>query len=183
MPLKAFVKVGSITNLSDARYCAGMGVDMLGFCTTEGRENYVKPGQYQEIRGWINGPLVVAEVYGIRNPNELIEIIENYKPNYVEMSLGELVFFSSLPLPLILSIQENDVINNLSIQPEFVICKKVFETPFPLLLEIKSKLEVKSLLENQYVKGFVLQGTTEIKPGLKDYEAITDVLELLDVED
>ena len=29
MPLKTFVKVGNITNLSDARYCAGMGVDML----------------------------------------------------------------------------------------------------------------------------------------------------------
>ncbi len=183
MPLKTFVKVGSITNLSDARYCAGMGVDMLGFCTIEGKENYVRPAQFQEIRGWINGPLVVAEVYGIRNPNELTEIIENYKPNYVEMSLQELALFSFLPLPLILSLQENDVVSNLSTKPEYVISKSVFKTPFPLLLEIKSKLEVKSLLENQYVKGFVLQGTTEIKPGLKDYEAITDVLELLEVED
>ena len=29
--LKTQVKVSSITNLSDARYCAGMGVDLLGF--------------------------------------------------------------------------------------------------------------------------------------------------------
>ncbi len=32
MALKTIVKVGNITNLSDARYCAVMGVDMLGFC-------------------------------------------------------------------------------------------------------------------------------------------------------
>jgi phosphoribosylanthranilate isomerase len=38
MPLKTFVKVGCITNLSDARYCAGMGVDMLGFRAVEVRK-------------------------------------------------------------------------------------------------------------------------------------------------
>ena len=65
MPLKTFVKVGCITNLSDARYCAGMGVDMLGFRAVESQENYIKPSQFQEIRGWIAGPLVVAEVYGV----------------------------------------------------------------------------------------------------------------------
>ena len=182
MPLKTFVKVGSITNLSDARYCAGMGVDMLGFRTVEGQENYIRPAQFQEIRGWINGPLVVAEVYGIRNPNELTEIVENYKPDYLEMSLAELGLFTSLPLPLILSVQENDIIKSLPKQPDFVITKSVFKTAFPLLLEIESKIGVKSYLENQDVKGFVLKGTSEIKPGLKNYEVITDVLELLELD-
>ena len=62
MPLKTFVKVGSITNLSDARYCAGMMVDMLGFRSVEGQEGYIKPAQFQEIRGWISGPLVISFV-------------------------------------------------------------------------------------------------------------------------
>lgn len=54
MPLKTLVKVGKITNLSDARYCAGMNVDMLGFVTVESRENYLPVKDYQDIRGWVS---------------------------------------------------------------------------------------------------------------------------------
>lgn len=31
MALKTFVKISGVNNLSDARYCAGMGVNQLGF--------------------------------------------------------------------------------------------------------------------------------------------------------
>ena len=41
MSLQTFVKVGEITNLSDARYCAGMGVDLLGFNVVENTPGYV----------------------------------------------------------------------------------------------------------------------------------------------
>ena len=33
--LKTLIKVSNINNLSDARYCAGMGVEMLGFSMDE----------------------------------------------------------------------------------------------------------------------------------------------------
>ena len=183
MPLKTFVKVGCITNLSDARYCAGMGVDMLGFRTLEGHENYMKPLQFQEIRGWISGPLVVAEIYGLTNPEDLTAILEHYKPDYIEMGLPELSLFSTLPLPLVLSVQENDVLEGLSVQPDYLLSKKPFKSSIPLLVEVHSKDEVNVLLENQDVKGIVLQGGTELKPGLKDFEVMNEVLEHLEVEE
>src|SRR5688572_33445133 len=116
MPLKTFVKVGCITNLSDARYCAGMGVDMLGFRVVEGQEDYIKPSQFQEIRGWISGPSVVAEVYGLKSPDDLAPILESFKPDYLEMSLQELSLFSTLPLPFVLAAHEHDSFANLNVE-------------------------------------------------------------------
>jgi phosphoribosylanthranilate isomerase len=43
MALKCFVKVGNVTNLSDARYCAGMGVDLLGFPVDAAQPGPVAP--------------------------------------------------------------------------------------------------------------------------------------------
>ncbi|HKZ37827.1 MAG TPA: hypothetical protein VJ184_09265 [Chryseolinea sp.] len=183
MPLKTFVKVGSISNLSDARYCAGMGVDMLGFRTIQGEESYITPGHFQEIRGWINGPLVVAEIYGIKNPGELAAILENYKPDYLEMSLKELTLFSTLPLPLLLFVEKGDLIKDLPFKPDYLVSRQIFYSPFPLLIEIQSKDEVQTLLDSEQVKGFVLHGTVELKPGLKEIELMADVLELLELED
>jgi phosphoribosylanthranilate isomerase len=183
MPLKTFVKVGAVTNLSDARYCAGMGVDMLGFRVIQGQKNYIGHSQYQEIRGWITGPDIVAEIYGIKDPDDLQAILENYKPDYLEMGLRELSLFRNLPIPLILAVNEKDLIESLPVDPVYVISDYIFMTPIPLLVGIQNKAEVVPLLENSFVKGIALEGSAEIKPGLKNYEVINEVLELLETDD
>lgn len=183
MPLKTFVKVGSISNLSDARYCAGMGVDMLGFGAIEGGENYIKASQFQEIRGWINGPLIVAEIYGIADPKDLATILEHYKPDYLEMGLQELALFTSLPRPFMLSIDDDDSVDTLTLRPDYAISNRFFECAVPLLVRIQSVEDVKPLLESHAVKGIVLKGGSELKPGLKDFEVVNEVLEFLEIED
>lgn len=182
MALRTFVKVASITNLTDARYCAGMGVDMLGFRTVPGQENYIKPSEFQEIRGWITGPIIVAEIYGLKNAEELPEIIENYKPDFIEMGLNELSLFPSLPLPFLLSISQEDPWGNLSVQPAYLISKRPFEATIPLLIEIQSLEQLKREISNHDAKGIVLKGGAELKPGLKDFEVINDALEFLEME-
>ena len=61
MALKTKVKINRITNLTDARYCSGMYVDVLGFSLEEGSPHYVSPSQFQEITGWISGADYAAE--------------------------------------------------------------------------------------------------------------------------
>jgi phosphoribosylanthranilate isomerase len=182
MPLKTLVKVGSITNLTDARYCAGMEVDMLGFRAIPGQENYIQPAQFQEIRGWVNGPRIVAEIYGITNPDELNAILENYKPDYLEMSVEELSLFGGLPLPVLLSVENPIDAERLGIRPQYLIGKTFFKSAIPLLIEVHSTDVLPSLLENKDVSGIVLKGGIEQKPGLKDFEVLNDVLELLEIE-
>lgn len=50
------LKVCGITDLSDARYLAGLGVDYLGFIQHEESPRYVDPKHAGEMIEWIYGP-------------------------------------------------------------------------------------------------------------------------------
>ncbi|MBX2819459.1 MAG: phosphoribosylanthranilate isomerase [Rhodothermaceae bacterium] len=50
------LKICGITSLADARYCAGAGVDYLGFIQYESSPRYIEPSQAKEIIGWLYGP-------------------------------------------------------------------------------------------------------------------------------
>lgn len=184
MPLKTLVKVGSITNLSDARYCAGMGVDLLGFRVIEGQVNYLPPEQFQEIRGWVAGPQVVAEVFGLKNQNELNAILEDYRPDYLEMGVGEVSLFHALPLPFILCLKEDDPIQGLRLKPAFILFNELNLNSYdgPLLLEVHSGEDVQRVLNDPRIHGIALNGSSEIRPGLKDYNALAEILEQLEMD-
>ncbi len=183
MPLKTFVKVGSITNLSDARYCAGMGADMLGFNAVEGKDQYISPKQFQEIRGWVTGPMVVAEVSGLQSAAQLTSIIENYQPDYLELGLAELTFLSENPIPFILRLDKELTDIKLPNKPTFVLASTFLSnTISPLLIEVSSLAEAEQALQHTTIKGIALRGSAEISPGLKNYAELADVLELLDAD-
>lgn len=181
MPLKTVVKVGSITNLSDARYCAGMGVDFLGFRAVEGQENYLPPKKYQEIRGWVTGPQTVAEVYGLTEAAQLDVLLEDYKPDYLEMGMAELNLFATLPLPVILRV-EGEIPAGLRLKPRYLLVTtlKGHGDSIPLLLEVNRPGEMPDVLGEG--NGLALNGGSEISPGLRDYSGLAEILEQLEVE-
>ena len=183
MALKTLVKIGGITNLSDARYCAGMGVEMLGFNVISGHPNYIGPEFFQQIRGWVSGPLIVAEIAGLKDSQELEVILENYHPDMLQMELSELRNIPSPPLPYILRLKRNEDITHLAIQPEYILGENpALMSSIPFLIEVSSTNEVTSALSNSLVKGIALNGGPELKPGLKDYSTMGEILELLEVE-
>ncbi|MBL7857481.1 MAG: phosphoribosylanthranilate isomerase [Cyclobacteriaceae bacterium] len=189
MPLKTFVKVGSITNLSDARYCAGMGVDLLGFCALEGQANYISPKQFQEIRGWVSGPKVVAEISGLNHAAALSAIIENYRPDFLELGVAELPAVGKLSIPLILRGTASELQQLTTEQKNiaFMLIQehdKVELLPdgIPVLLELTS-LSNLEVLHHHPSFGIALSGSSEISPGLKNYDHLAEVLEQLEIQD
>ncbi len=196
MALKTLVKVGSISNLSDARYCSGMSVDMLGFCAIAGKAHYVSPELYKEIRGWFSGPAIVAEVYGIQKGEDLPAIIQHYLPDFIELSLQDLLKIHSPYSTYILSTtfeelttQEASIAsfrNQISkiIIPAATAEKEIEELArsYKVMIRIDSETNVDTLLANKSVNGITLQGGTEEKPGLKNYDQLSDILEKLEVE-
>lgn len=57
---KPKLKICGITELEDARYCAGAGVDYLGFIQHEESPRYVDAGHAAEIIDWVHGPQPVG---------------------------------------------------------------------------------------------------------------------------
>lgn len=54
------VKICGITNLADARYCASLGADYIGFIQHEPSPRYVEPDMAREIIEWVEGPRPVG---------------------------------------------------------------------------------------------------------------------------
>ncbi|PSQ82676.1 MAG: N-(5'-phosphoribosyl)anthranilate isomerase [Bacteroidetes bacterium QS_7_67_15] len=58
MPPK--LKICGITELEDARYCAGAGADYLGFIQHEDSPRYIAPDEAAKIIDWVHGPAPVG---------------------------------------------------------------------------------------------------------------------------
>jgi phosphoribosylanthranilate isomerase len=183
MALSTLVKIGGITNLSDARYCAGMGVDMLGFGVIEGQPDFVAAPEFQEIRGWISGPKIVAALYGLNDSRELARILSAYQPDYLELSVHELDRFSTLPLPFILSVDNHPVPIKGDFKAAFIQASQyTSKYNLPFMLKITSPKDLRIIEREPAIAGIAMMGSSEIRPGLKSYDHIADVLEALEVD-
>ncbi len=182
MALKRIVKVGNITNLSDARYCSGMGVDMLGFQVVEGLENHLPAATYQEIKGWIAGPKVVVELYGIKDPTAFQKILEDYQPDLLEFGPAELAYLPpDVALPVIYSGAPDETTRHLRI--EFMIHDQVMEQAnIPVLINCEDEAQLKTILTDPTIEGVVLKGSPEERPGQQNYDHLADILEALEEE-
>jgi phosphoribosylanthranilate isomerase len=188
MPLKTLVKVGCVTNLSDARYCAGMGVDLLGFRVIAGSNHYIDHTLFQQIRGWLSGPKMVAECYGISEKTNIAEIISQFAPDYIELNLREyLLFKDAFSLPFIVDISEADILpaSEKFTNATYFITNKI-ELPEsvpagkPIIFKTHQKENVSSILSSNLFAGLALDGTAEIRPGFKTYDELADILEQLE---
>ncbi|HMQ00312.1 MAG TPA: hypothetical protein PKC24_11070 [Cyclobacteriaceae bacterium] len=192
MALKCIVKVGGISNLSDARYCAGMGVDMLGFSVKPGTEQYVSPERLAEIISWVAGPQVVLEL-----EDQSISDTSAYSNyNLIELNLAEASQFTLEPQQkLIIRIEKiteeqiaqirvlKDHLAYLIIHEDLISHAKTLNEIAALLLAVTSdKSTVLQYLDTYPLAGIELKGGIEEKTGFKDYEALADLLETLEVE-
>jgi phosphoribosylanthranilate isomerase len=61
MPLKIHVKAGNITSLTDARYFAAREVSWLGFCFDPKNAAYIQPSVVKAMKEWVEGPQLMGE--------------------------------------------------------------------------------------------------------------------------
>jgi phosphoribosylanthranilate isomerase len=196
--LKTKVKVGKITNLSDARYCAGMGVDMLGFSVGLGHTG-IDPKKYKEITEWVSGPDFVLEWDGAEIPGDFEHIIQPYNAGFVEIDARHLKNIPALRVRLIVTLQASDwhvlreVVqdnkNRISyviltgpelIPPDHALVTEI-GLQFPLLLGYGIAENNLDALSTLPIAGISLEGTEESSPGLKDYSHLSEILERLEI--
>ena len=196
MQQKPVIYVRRITNLSDARYCAGMGVDMLGFVIDPGDVDYVSPSRYQEMIGWIAGPkraLEIPENVQI----DFDEVLGQYKPDLLNVSITTIRRDDLPTLPLILNLSFNELSSYHSLEPrikanigyllinDFPVNASalplVLQDAPPIMLSLRrDQSQVLQLMNHTGAKGFALQGSRELAPGLKDYDHLSAILDELE---
>jgi phosphoribosylanthranilate isomerase len=194
MALKTKVKVGNITNLSDARYCAGMGVDMLGF-PVSGPDG-VSLEKFKEINGWVKGPELVLEIDSAENAAELSQ---QFYGNHIEIEaalLPSLKDMKDISLLVRVDLSEwkktSSLLHPYKQYIRYVVVKDYLDASIKVLKEVALDYSIlaeyssddgalEELLDLP-VEGIALKGGAELKPGLKDYEQLSGILEKLEIE-
>ncbi len=202
MSLNTIVKISHVTNLSDARYCAGMGVEMLGFSVDESSKDFVSLQKLNEMRGWVTGVQVGIETTS-SDLNIIVEKIETYNPDFIQITDPYLLtsLKSKTEKPIILSIEANQDADTIDIimqkckslvnyfllesntikhfdgdWPDFI---NLLTPHYPILLGFGISPQNVSSLSTA---GIALHGGTEIRPGFSDFGELMDILEALEID-
>jgi phosphoribosylanthranilate isomerase len=206
MALKTLVKISNVTNLSDARYCAGMGVDMLGFSMDADSINYIDPKKFDEIKSWVAGVQIVGETSAI-DPEVIEQLLNRYQPDILQIDEAALLpyvgtFGKSLILRVDLAqltLDQLDTLfqtgitgadyvlleNNgpLHLDADLKTSLYRLATRYPVLLGTGISVEnVHNLLTDLPVKGIALSGGDEERPGNKEFGELMNILEAIEEE-
>ena len=192
--LQTKVILSRVTNLSDARYASGMGVDYIGFSINPENTQYVTVEQAKTIGDWLSGVSIIGDV-----GDSMTADIADYSTSSIQTSNASIG--NELDEP-ILAIDVNAANINLAIQSLATHAAKV--NFFILNVETKELSALQSQLVELCSKypiyisadfdgenlafvlgeikptGIVLYGSVEEKPGFSSYDGIADILEQLE---
>ena len=188
---KKKILVRNISNLSEARYCAGMLVDFISFELDKNEVNFIDLKKYSEIKGWINGIKLLGNS-AFLTPNEIKELIkerdlDGFIFDYSQIDLIELldckIKIAQIPINQLFTIDEN-----IKSKIDYIIIygeKKDIDED--LLREIQLTIPVflgfnfeNVTFNSENLSGFAFNGTIELKPGFSSYNMLMDALEYLD---
>lgn len=208
MALRSFVKISSVTNLSDARYCAGMYVNLIGFDLEKTSKKFTSPQKFNEITGWLSGVEFVAE-FESTHPEKILKLAQDYKGiKFIEIKEEPyLRMLVNSPFGIIFKkeLESEEDLDDLIAKSQFfedfgVMLHLVSET-MPLNDTVTKKLKtlassvdvllgfgiepdtIGKVIEETDIKGIALKGGEEIKPGLKDFDQMAEILEALEMEE
>ena len=204
MALKTFVKIGRVNNLSDARYCAGMEVGLLGFRAEQSDDAHVSADFFHEMKEWLSGVGYVLEFGPKATALSIQEAVAAYEVEYVEVqSIDTLLSINDLKTKKILKLSEiNHAVDvtqlkSLATHLEYLLIEgdDIDEnSAMDIVGQLSDKIKVlvgfgitpqsvELLAQNEGVAGIAMQGGDEIRPGLKDFDELADVLEALEIDD
>ncbi|MEM1407939.1 MAG: phosphoribosylanthranilate isomerase [Bacteroidota bacterium] len=196
MALKTFVKVSGVNNLSDARYCAGMGVDLIGFNLDQSDPNFTSVDKFKEISDWLSGVEFVGE-FGNSTLDQIVNGLNQYNLSAIEVNDYTLLKdLKNVKTILRIDIEELYTVPH-DLKIDFLVVESR-QWPSPMQMDqinkrtigvkvlldcIATQQNVYELLELTDIHGISLTAGDEIRPGYKDYDELAEVLEALEEEE
>jgi phosphoribosylanthranilate isomerase len=203
MGLTIPVILNSVNNLSDARYAAGMGVDLMGFEVEIAAERYINPDLYKAITAWLSGVKTVAEI-AVLTPATLAIIQEHYQPDLIQFEkaegisielLSKITFIQKITAEKGAELDLLQHLESLILNPATFILLELSDWKdwtnhpeeilkvnhsFPVLWALPVEKEDALQIQNMELKGLALKGGDEQRPGWKDLDQLIDILEALE---
>ena len=203
------LKASSITNLSDARYFASYGINMIGFCFDPQSANFMNPFKVKEITGWIEGPKIVGEFKNL-SVEAINETIISQNLHYAQINLADIspehATINSVPLIVEIAVVAETNFNEVAIQLEkifrngdLVLLNLTALSPlnentlndfvknicrrYPTLLDYNFSSEnISSMVQQFNPAGICLHGSHEEKIGTKSFEALDALMSAIQEE-
>lgn len=187
------IKLGSVNNLTDARFGAAMGVEWVGFCFDNQNPLYVSPVQAQAIIGWLSGPVAVAEFAPTQGLNEIEDIVRLLGFEWIQIAEPAMLhYFEASDINIILELDSDDndfeaVLNSLPAEVKAILVKKV--TPeqaakltalhIPVLFDVEGlSTEQQNELKALSPYGINISGGFETAPGVRDFDEMNAIFEV-----
>ena len=179
-----------INNLTDARYFAAWGVDMMCYNIDPHTEGSLTVPQFKEITEWVEGPMTGIKIAGLAVP----ETMSTEGLNIKNVIISPFIDKSDLPSSLenvyrICTLEEgwqdddkliltlSKAVNQLS-ETEVDTIKSIASTKEVFLDSIFKASDLTNI-ESFGVTGIVLKGGDEEKVGYKSFDELDEVLEAL----
>lgn len=168
----------NITNLSDARYFAAWGVDYLSFNTIPESEYHLDIAKIKEIKDWVEGPACLIET----NALEFEEVADGHILSniYSSLPLNKESFFRITLSEIEKGLPSGKYILNVASESDLEALLKVQPSKtqgIEIFLDI-TKLDLKHFGKLGHY-GIVVQGGAEEKVGLKSFDELDELYELL----
>lgn len=168
MNLKTKVFVLEVSNLSDARYCASMGVDTIAFSLTG--DHAISKEEILAMSQWVSGVNI-----GIELDSSDEEVNQFIAENNFQVIISD--------DPEVLKNYSNKITILKTSEP----IKSNFSYHYSTLSDLPNLIvdapeinELDKCISQQNVAGLVLKGGEEIRPGYKTFDELADTLEALE---
>ncbi len=193
MQLKTKVIATGITNLHDARYCAGMGVEHIAFPIDPKLGNHISEPAFKEITGWISGTKLGVEISDV----EGIEL-DNFEADFYLTDNSDLIDKfpeANFILRVKTALEAQNLLPKYKDRVEFYILEwnnsdletslsqiDAYTQHYPIYVGFGITPEnVEAVISKIKPEGIALKGGKEIKVGLNDFDGLADVLEAIEV--
>lgn len=190
--------IRGINNLSDARYCAGMGADKITFILDPALPGHLDTKAVKELAGWIAGVELIGEFDQLSAPEinaiaaecgldavllrsyrTAAELTELAPPAYIELTLDLANSISDFPaavLGLVIELggsevpYDTDALHKLSQQQSLWLGPGLHPE------------RARELAMRLPLAGLVFPSGDEVKPGLRDFDQLEAVFEALETD-
>jgi phosphoribosylanthranilate isomerase len=178
--LKKKVLVNGISNLSDARYCAGMMVDFLSFELNENHNDHIPVAKIKEIKDWLSGPQIGGRF------TEWSENIdwETFRPDFLILTNPSDLKRAKEKASVIFL--ETDNVNNHDEFDGLIYTGNELDSlleivSIPVFVDLFSQNQtIEQLSIDKRITGIGLRGQKESRPGFSQYDELMDALEALE---